>query len=222
MPRNPTLGPKPSHRTPRKNSSEVLVLGIASCITLGVFLIQGVILKFFADSLTLRADTVHVLSDVLVNFGAFFIAWFMLKKSAHEAQRIERRFMLLGLVVLCIGAAWTVFEAIEKIGTPVELQGWWLVLGGVVGGLGNFLSHAVLSRIPHKERTHKHKLVHLHVLEDMILSGIVIISGIGGILFGAYHLDSYLSIFAVLWVLKRAYTIAQGLWQGKTGCGHHH
>jgi Co/Zn/Cd efflux system component len=222
MPRNQILHPKNEHDS-REHSSEVIVLGAAALITLAVFLVQGIILKFFAHGLTLQADTIHTLSDFLINLGAFFVAWITVGKKDTDAIRIERWFMYLGLVILCAGALWTFLEALERIAAPTELQSGWLILGGLIGGFGNFLAHTVLARIPHEHRTHKHKLVHLHVLEDMVLSGVVVVSGVSGVFFGWDRIDPYLSILAVLWVLKRAYTIARGLKQGVPhSCNHHH
>lgn len=200
----------------KQKEQEARVLGFAAIINLVVVVLQILVLGFLVSSLALQAEMMHTASDLIVNTGAWWIAYKALTMSKEEATQVEKKFMYWGIVILLLGAAWTANEAIEKIASDSAplLQGVWLVTIGLIGGAGNFIAHLVLKTVPHAERSHKHKLVHLHVIEDMILASIVVTSGLlGG------NADAYLSLLAVLWVCKRAFNIYQDLKSGKKlGC----
>ncbi len=206
----------------KKKEQEAQILGKAAAINLIIVALQMLVLKFLVLSMTLKVEMIHTASDLLVNTGAWWVAYHALTASNETAARTEKRFMYVGLVILVLGAGWTAHEAIERIGSPVSLQGGWLILIGIIGGLGNKVAHGVLDKVPHEERSHKHKLVHLHVIEDMILAGIVVLSGMLSMVSGWNAADPYLSLLAVAWVGKRAFNIYQDLRSGKKlGCCHH-
>lgn len=193
----------------KKNEEEVKVLGIAALINLTIVVLQVLVLGHFVPSLTLQAEMMHTASDLLVNVGAWWVAYKALTMTAEAAAQSEKKFMYLGIAILLLGAGWTVYEAFEKLvsNTAPILQGEWLIAIGMVGGAGNFIAHYVLSKVPHKERSHKHQLVHLHVIEDLFLAMVVIISGVSSKYFGWSGGDPYLSFIVVGWVCKRSYSI---------------
>lgn len=202
---------------------EARTLGMASLITLAVFAVQTVVLTVFARGLTLQADTVHTLSDFLVTFGAFLVVWLTIEKDSHATHKIKRWFVMFGLCVLIVGALWTGVEAFKKIASPPHLNGWWIILGGVIGGIGNFIVHLVLNKTPRHARTDTHKVVHLHVLQDLLASGVVLVSGIGSVFFDTDGLDPYLSLLVAGWILYRAYDLVQKPEHGHAHdtCHHH-
>lgn len=210
---------KPAPKTQAQKEQEAHILGKAALINVVIVVLQMLVLKFLVLSMTLKVEMIHTASDLLVNTGAWWVAYHALTASDRSANTAERRFMYVGLAILVAGAGWTAFEAIERISAPIAIQGGWLIVIGIIGGLGNKIAHNVLDAVPHAERSHKHKLVHLHVIEDMILAGIVVLSGVMSMVFSWNAADPYLSLLAVAWVAKRAFNIYQNLRSGKKlGC----
>lgn len=206
-------------RMQHKKVKEAKVLGTAAVINFIIVLLQLLVLQFLIQSSTLKAEMIHTASDLLVNTGAYWVAYQAITMSDKKAMHIEKWFMYVGLVVLLVGAGWTAHEAVEKISSPPAIQGGWLILIGIIGGLGNKIAHDVLKKVPHAERSHKHKLVHVHVIEDMVLAGVVVLSGVLSMTLGWNAADPYLSLVVVVWVIKRAFNIYKNLTSGeKLGC----
>lgn len=205
----------------KKQREESRVLGIAAFITLVIVVLQLFFLGHYVPSLTLQAEMMHTASDLLVNVGAWWVAYKAITMSATAAALKERKFMYLGLLFLLAGAGWTTYEAVDQlmnVSTP-HLKGEWLIIIGLIDGIGNYIAHRFLDKVPGKDRSHKHELVHLHVKEDLILAGVVILSGLLSKYAGWSGGDPYLSLIVVLWVCKRAYKIFRRVKSGeKLGC----
>lgn len=175
---------------------EALLTWQAAMITLTIFFAQLFLVLEILPSTTLKSDTIHSISDFLILFGATLVATYAIRASGSNGRTAKKWFAYAGIGILILGAISVFSEALERLDNPVSIKNEWLMVVGFIGGLGNFWAYKVLSKIPRHEQSHSHKVANLHVLCDMGLSGIVVISGLTGWLFGWVLADAVLSLIA--------------------------
>ena len=223
MSRNTVLSPKRQRDIERANPGEVILLGEAAFITLLIVLAQSFILWRFIDSVTLKSDTLHAFSDLLINIGAFAAALVASRVGKVRGDVIKRAFAYVGIIMLFASALWVAKEAHERLLSPVHIMGGWLMVTGLVGGAGNFWVHRILMRIPNSEHHHAHAVLDAHVLSDMVLSIIVVLAGLVTYLFKWHYADPTLSFIAAIWMIAISGMLLRGMHHKEhTHCTHHH
>ncbi|WP_047790494.1 cation diffusion facilitator family transporter [Tenacibaculum mesophilum] len=160
---------------------------------------------FYTNSLAIMSDALHDLGDSL----SLGLSWYFQKKSTKKATKKYsygyKRFSLLGAIinsiVLVIGSVFIIKEAIPRVINPesADAKGmmWLAVLGIIVNGA------AVLKL--KKGTSINERVVSLHLLEDVLGWGVVLIASIVMQFWNIPVLDPVLSIAIAGFVLYNVY-----------------
>ncbi|GFD96354.1 cation transporter [Alteromonas sp. KUL156] len=160
---------------------------------------------FYTNSLAIMSDALHDLGDSL----SLGLSWYFQKKSTKKANKKYsygyKRFSLLGAIinsiVLVIGSVFIIKEAIPRVINPesADAKGmmWLAVLGIIVNGA------AVLKL--KKGTSINERVVSLHLLEDVLGWGVVLIASIVMQFWNIPVLDPVLSIAIAGFVLYNVY-----------------
>ncbi|WP_394421760.1 cation diffusion facilitator family transporter [Tenacibaculum mesophilum] len=160
---------------------------------------------FYTNSLAIMSDALHDLGDSL----SLGLSWYFQKKSTKKATKKYsygyKRFSLLGAIinsiVLVIGSVFIIKEAIPRVINPesADAKGmmWLAVLGIIVNGA------AVLKL--KKGTSINERVVSLHLLEDVLGWGVVLIASLVMQFWNIPVLDPVLSIAIAGFVLYNVY-----------------
>ncbi|CAM1361699.1 Cobalt-zinc-cadmium efflux system protein [Tenacibaculum sediminilitoris] len=169
------------------------------------FTIIEIIGGFYTNSLAIMSDALHDLGDSL----SLGLSWYFQKKSTKKPTKKYsygyKRFSLLGAIinsiVLVIGSVFIIKEAIPRIINPenADAKGmmWLAVLGIIVNGA------AVLKL--KKGTSINERVVSLHLLEDVLGWGVVLLASIVMQFWDVPVLDPVLSIAIAGFVLLNVY-----------------
>ena len=184
-----------------------------------ITLVVQTILVYLSGSLALLSDTIHLVSDTSFLFGSFIVVSMAAKMNHEKGDWVRGRTAYVGITMLAIGAYVIDQEATEKLLRPQSVASGWVLLGGIVGALGNYLmlrelhpggvNIRTLPRATAKalkdlfvyvpkarfirviSGAHAHdSVVDVHVLIDFGFSLVVIISATASIAFGANNIDA--------------------------------
>jgi cobalt-zinc-cadmium efflux system protein len=193
------------HGGDEKNESRIAIAALLTGGFMGVELVGGIL----AGSLALMADAGHMLSD----FGSLALAWigFRMARRPADARRTFgfRRFPVLaafvnGIAIFAI-AVWIVFEAVQRLMTPHEVQST-LMLWIAAGGLAmNVVSFFVLHGADRDNLNVRGAL--LHVVGDLLGSAAAVIGAIIIMTTGWVQADPLLSILVALIIVRSAWAI---------------
>jgi cobalt-zinc-cadmium efflux system protein len=195
------------------HASDARRLGWALLIT-AVFMLIEVLGGLLAGSLALLADAGHMLTDT----AALALAW----GAAHFARRApeanrppgQHRAQLAAAFVNAIAllgiVAWILYEAIERLGSPREVEGGTMLAVAVMGLLANLAVLRVLGR-GHDENLNV-SAARLHVFGDLLGSIGACIAAIVILGTGWTPIDPLLSILVALLIVRSAWSLL-----GKSG-----
>lgn len=176
-------------------------------ITGTVFLAE-LIGGLLARSLALLADAGHMLTDL----GAQMLSLMALLFAARPADvrrtygyyRLEILAALANGVLLVALASWTVYHAVQRLGSPVEVRTELMLIVAGVGLAANLTAVALL----HGAHSLNVRGAYWHLLSDSISSLAVVIGGLIMWRTGElYVIDSVLSIAIAAFVLAGAYRL---------------
>ncbi len=165
----------------------------------------------WSNSLALIADAGHMLTDVGAIGLALFAAWF----SEHPASpqktygyyRLEIFAAFMNGVALAVISFFIVYEALQRLGHPPQIQGnilTWVATGGLVINLS---SAAVLFSAGQSNINIRGAFI--HILSDTVGSLGAIIAGICIIYFKFYQADPIFSILIAVLVLYNGWKLMQ-------------
>ena len=194
----------------------------AMLITGIIFASQAMIVKYFIPSIALEGDTFHTASDFFINIGSFVIAFIAIGAKATHTKMIRQGFAYVGIFVLIVGIVIVCDEAYERLNAPIAIPNGWLMVTGFVGGLGNFWVHKILDSVPRHHQTHTHKVLSAHVVSDMILSGVVVVSALVALMFDWHKADPIFSFLAAAIMIHIVWKLLLGMKSGACAHGHHH
>ena len=129
---------------------------------------------WWTGSLMLLSDAVHMLShsvSLAVSWGAIWMA--SRPRTArshyglHRAEILGSLFNALGLLAL---TGWIVFEAAERIASPVPVMGPEMIAVAVVGLVVNVLTVWILTRSGAEDLNTRSALLHMLALSEKLLS----------------------------------------------------
>ena len=173
-------------------------------INIAVAIMQLVTLALFARSLTLYGDTMHGIADILILLGTTILA----KKAsmyAHEHHGMRKRILaIIAVLLLWMSAGYIVLESITRISTPTAFPGWVVIVVALLAAVGNFFAHRIISGVDDGEKDSLHEANVAHLLTDCALSCVVVISGLGVLVFGLPSIDAWFALcivapFMTLW-----------------------
>ena len=191
-----------------QNVRRAFIWGIALNIT---FTAVEAIVGYLSGSLAVLADAGHNLADtasLVIALLAFRLA--LAKPTPKYTYGYKKATILAALanaVILMFAIAAIVYEAIERISSPVEINGKVVML---TAGIGIFINgFTAMLFFGSKEKDLNVKGAYLHLMADALVSVGVVISGAIIMLSGFYWIDSMVSIvvavviFISTWVLLK-------------------
>lgn len=175
-----------------------LVLGLVV-----VYMVAEVVGAFITNSLALLADAGHMLSDAGALALSLFAIWIARKPPTPEHTygfyRTEILAALVNGAALVAVSAYIFIEAFQRLGTPVEVQGGWMMLVATGGLLINLSGLWIL----HAGRSDNLNMrgAWLHVLSDALGSVGAMTAGALIWVFGWAWADPVASVLIGLLVL---------------------
>ena len=183
-------------------------LQFAVVITGLIFLVE-LVGGWLSGSLALMADAGHMATDLFALLISFLAIKFSAKPSTKERSygyfRLEIIAALVNGVILCIAALFVIVEAWKRISMPKDIGTVEMLSFGLIGLAANIINAVLLRK--EKDNSVNIKAAYLHILSD--LAGSVGVVG-GAILIqltGLTVLDSFISFFIAVLIVRSALNI---------------
>lgn len=181
----------------KKKGSNILIVSFMNLLFVVLELIGGLV----TGSISILSDSIHDFGDALT----LFIAYFLEKKSGKKPDKKYTygylRYSLLGAIVtaiiLLIGSIFVIYNAIQRIINPVEINYCGMIAFAIIGLAINIVGF----KLTHKTKNMNEKMISLHLLEDTLSWIIVIVISIVMLFTNAVILDPILSILISLYIL---------------------
>ena len=154
----------------------------------------------FTGSVAILSDSLHDIGDAL----SIGISYFLEKKSKKGADNKYTygyiRYSVLGsiitTVILLVGSSVMIYEAIQRLFNPVEVNYNGMIVFAVLGVVVN----TIATYITHNGDSLNQKAVNLHMFEDVLGWIVVLIGSIVMKFTEIVYLDSLLSIFVSVFI----------------------
>ena len=169
------------------------------------FVIVEIIGGLFTNSIAILSDALHDFGDCL----SLAVAWAFQKKATKKRNYKYtygyKRFSLLGSIflsgILVVSSAFILFEAGKRLLEPQEVNAhgmlWIAIVGVIING-------AAALRLK-KGSSLNERAVFLHIMEDVLGWGTVLIASIVMMFVNIPVIDPILSIAISIWVLTNVY-----------------
>lgn len=173
----------------------------------GVFVLVEAIYGYISGSMALVADAGHNLSDVLSLLLAWAAATAARKPPSgkftygYKSSTILAALANAGLLLVAIGAI--LFETLNRLTNPAEVEGWTMVIVAGIGIVINTATALMFLRGRHDDLNIRGAF--LHMVADALVSLGVVIAGAAILLTGANWIDPVTSLLIVA-------VIAWGTW----------
>ena len=188
-----------------EHRKRLIVVLVITCAVLVAEVIGG----FIAGSLSLLADAGHMLTDSTGLILALIAA--SLATRAATARRtfgLQRAEVLaaLGNALLLVGVAvWVLIKAVDRLSTPVEIDGGLMLVVAVVGVLATVAGLLVLR--PAQAKSLNMRGAYLEVLGDLIGSLAVVVAAVLILITGWTPFDAIASLLIVVVIIPRAWSL---------------
>ncbi|MDD1769747.1 MAG: cation diffusion facilitator family transporter [Methanomassiliicoccales archaeon] len=197
-------GPEHSLRPESPTRPLFVVLGVTVVFAM-VELVGGLV----SGSLALVSDSGHMFTDVLA-LGLSLWAGYMVMKAAGERQtfgflRVEILVALINGVILVVLSLLIIYEAIQRLQSPPEVQSGLMLIVALMG-LGANLFGVYMLRNGAKENLNV-KGALLHIIGDLLSSIGVIISALLIYIFGFREADPIMSFVIAAIIIYGSYQI---------------
>jgi len=194
---------KKNHHDHAKKLRLVLIITV-------LFLIVEVITGFFANSLALIANAIHMFTDV-AGIGLALVAInFSSKRSAtaHKTYgfyRLEILTALINSTIILIFSFYIIYEAYWRLFEQNEIKGLYVFVIAIIGLIVNLIGIKILHR--HAKENINLEGAYLEVLKDMYGSCAVIVAALIIISTNLYIVDPITSIGLSLFILPRTWSL---------------
>ncbi len=173
----------------------------------GGFMVVEVLGGLLFRSLALLADAAHMVSDV-AGLGIALVAQQLLDRRASERhtyglQRAEVLAAQANGVTLLAVAGWVAFEAVRRIGQPVDVVGGGLLAVAAAGLAVNLASAVALARAG--QHTLNMRAAFVHMIADAAGSVAAMVAGVAVLVWDAQWVDPAASILIAALVLWSAW-----------------
>lgn len=200
--------PHASHMQGGTNSQGRVLLAM---LLTGGFMFAEVIGGLLSGSLALLADAGHMLTDS----AALALAWFAFRIAQRppDARRSfgYRRFEVLAAfanaLTLFAIVAWILFEAVQRLLTPVDIQGVPMLTVAAIGLVVNIGAFLILHR--GAEQNLNLRGASMHVLGDLLGSVAAITAALVILATGWTPVDPILSALVAMLILRSAWKLLQ-------------
>ena len=157
-----------------------------------------------SNSVAIISDSIHDIGDAM----SIGVSYFLEKKSKKKPDdkytygyvRYSVIGSLLTTIILIIGSIFVIYNAVNRILSPVEINYNGMIIFAVIGVIVNFMA----AYFTKEGDSLNQKSVNLHMLEDVLGWIVVLIGAIVMKFTDIKILDSILSIFVALFILKNA------------------
>lgn len=187
-------------------------LAIAFSVTVGIMVLEFVG-GLVTNSLALLSDSGHMLSDAASLLLSLVAVWLASRpvspKRTYGFYRFEILAALVNGVTLVIIAIWIIWEAIERLVHPPEVESGTMMIVAAVGLIANLVSAWVLLRQGDVKENVNVRSAYLHVLGDALGSVGAIAAGLVMWLFGWYAADPLISILVAVLILRGAFAVVR-------------
>ncbi len=148
----------------------------------------------FAHSLALVSDSGHVFID---NFSVIISIIVAVAVRRTSQSRLAERYRAYGTsanaVLLIVPGLLIAHEAFARLAGGTTVQTTLMIIVAIVGSLGNFYQHRAMHQAADKSHT-THRILHLHILSDLMQSLSVVLGGLLIALGGWQWIDPALSV----------------------------
>ena len=156
------------------------------------------------NSVAIISDSIHDIGDAM-SIGLSYLLEKKSKKEANEEYTYGYiRYSVLGsiitTIILLIGSIIVIYNAIEKIINPVQINYNGMIIFAIIGTVINFVA-AYFTKEGHSLNQ---KSVNLHMLEDVLGWAVVLIGSIIMKFTNIYIIDSILSIGIAIFIFINA------------------
>ncbi len=193
---------------PQSATSDSRRLGWALAIT-GSFMVLEVIGGLISGSLALLADAGHMLTDT----AALTLAWIAAhltqrptdSKRSYGYHRAQVLAAFVNALALLLVVGWILFEAVQRLMTPREVEGGTMLGIALLGLLANV---AVLSVLHSREKSNINvAAARLHVIGDLLGSVSASVAAVVILTTGWMPIDALLSILVAMLILRSAWSL---------------
>jgi cobalt-zinc-cadmium efflux system protein len=179
-------------------------------ITAGI-MVAEIVGGLLANSLALLSDAGHMLTDILA-LGMSLAAMRFAQRPPTSSKtfglyRLEILAAFFNGMLLLFISFYIFYEAYHRLVEPREIKGLFMLGVAVIGLLANGVGILILRKSALKNLNVKSAF--FHVIGDTISSGGVILGGLVIIYTGWYMIDSLMSIFIGLLILRGAYGLVK-------------
>ena len=199
------MGPGHDHES-RAEHSRALASALAITASFTVVEVVG---GFLAGSLAVLADAVHMLSDNVAIALALFAVWLAAKPATPERtfgyKRAEVLVALANGVALVALAIWIFVEAIQRLESPQDVLGGWMLLIAILGLGVNVAAGAILYRV--RENSLNVDAALRHVVADLLGSLGIAIAAVIILATGWLQADALVSIVIGVLILASSWSI---------------
>lgn len=200
----------PNFKEENKHNQRALTFAVV--ITIAYAIVEAVV-GWASGSLALISDAGHMVTDATALILAWIAGRFMQKppssKHSYGYSRLEVLTALVNAVFMLIVIAVIIYEAVERIWHPVDVDGGAVFFVAVIGLLVNLLVAYILSGASHG---HGHANLNtraalVHVIGDLLGSVAAIMAGAIIYFTGWMPIDPILSMVICLIVIRSVYQL---------------
>lgn len=205
---------------------KVLLVIVLNLLIVCLEVLYGVV----ANSVSLIADAIHNLGDVLAVIVTFTALTLGAKKASEQMTfgfvRAEMMAGFINSLFLFVTMLYILYESVGRLLHPEDVASEYMIIVAAVALAANGISAAILHKIggdfahlhhhhehddhsdhEHAEHVHHHhdlniRSAYLHMLSDALISLGVVIGGVAIYLFDISMIDSLLSVLFSLYILK--------------------
>lgn len=191
-----------SHFDARTTDKKILIVSLI--MTSSMMIVQFVY-SLLSNSLALLSDTLHMFSDVFALFLSYVaiiaVQNFKNKQKTFGYFRLEILVAFINALSIIVSAAFIIYEAINKLLNPVEIDTKTMMIVAFAGLLVNAINGFMMFKYANLNNINM-KSAFLHMLSDLFGSLCVVIGGVIVYFTDIVYIDTILAIILSLLLLK--------------------
>lgn len=177
---------------------------LAFFLNLG-FTILEIIGGIYTNSIAIVSDAVHDLGDTLSLGSSWYLQNKSQQQSDHKFSYGYRRLSLLGAfingVVLILGSAYVIYEAIKRIQSPEASDAQGMIIFAMIGVVVNGYAAYKLTH----GKSMNEKVMSWHMIEDVMGWAAILVAAIVLYFYDNLYIDPILSLLITAYILFNAF-----------------
>ncbi|MFQ6341539.1 cation diffusion facilitator family transporter [Campylobacter sp. VTCC 70190] len=192
------------HHHADARSMDKKILKISLVMTFSMMLVQF-IYSILSNSLALLSDTLHMFSDVFA-LALSFLAILAIEKFKDEQKtfgyfRLEVLVAFINALTIILSALFIIYEAIEKLFNPVQIDVKTMMIVAIIGFLVNAFNALLMFKGANLNNVNM-KSAFLHMISDLLGSLVVIVGGVVMYFTNFFYIDTLLALILSLLLLR--------------------